>query len=228
MNDYKTCTKCKNDISITFFCKDKKSKDGLSYTCRECSTSRSNKWKKENKPHLSNYQKSYYNRNKSKIKNYIYTNREHISNRMKRWRRENQEKNRLYRRNYCKKRKSNNIEYRITCNLRNRLLDALAGRNKSSATLQLLGCSASELKIYLENRFTLGMTWDNYGRNGWHIDHIIPCSVFDLKNPEQQKKCFHYTNLQPLWAIDNYAKGNKINMPPPDLHRLKTASKAVA
>ena len=54
------------------------------------------------------------------------------------------------------------------------------------------------------------MTWDNYGINGWHIDHIIPVSKFDLTNNEAIKVCFHYSNLQPLWAKDNLKKGNKI------------------
>jgi len=61
----------------------------------------------------------------------------------------------------------------------------------------------------LETKFLEGMDWDNYGIYGWHIDHIKPCSLFNLENIEEQKKCFHYTNLQPLWAIDNLKKGNK-------------------
>jgi hypothetical protein len=72
-----------------------------------------------------------------------------------------------------------------------------------------LGCSSwDELKNYLEKQFTCGMNWENMGE--WHIDHIIPCSSFDLTNIEQQMKCFHYSNLQPLWAKDNLSKSNKI------------------
>lgn len=72
---------------------------------------------------------------------------------------------------------------------------------------ELIGCSPDELKKHLENQFQPGMTWDNHGLYGWHIDHIRPCASFDLTDPEQQKQCSHYTNLQPLWAQDNLDKG---------------------
>jgi hypothetical protein len=85
----------------------------------------------------------------------------------------------------------------------------LKGNNKSQHSIELIGCSSKELESYLENQFTEGMTWENYGYYGWHIDHIKPCSSFDLTDPEQQKLCFHYSNLQPLWAKDNIKKSNK-------------------
>ena len=71
-----------------------------------------------------------------------------------------------------------------------------------------MGCTIKELKQHLESKFVDGMTWDN--RSEWHIDHKIPCSSFDLSKKEEQQKCFHYNNLQPLWAIDNLKKSNKI------------------
>jgi hypothetical protein len=92
-----------------------------------------------------------------------------------------------------------------------RVRHALKGNTKHHRSVEMLGCNAKELKNYLASKFTDGMTWENYGRNGWHVDHIRPCSSFDLSDPEQQKQCFHYTNLQPLWAKDNLHKGNKYN-----------------
>ena len=74
--------------------------------------------------------------------------------------------------------------------------------------MELTGCTLEELKEHLASKFTEGMTFENYGK--WHIDHILPCASFDLLLPEEQPKCFHYTNLQPLWAIDNMKKGAKI------------------
>jgi hypothetical protein len=76
--------------------------------------------------------------------------------------------------------------------------------------VDLLGCSVEELKKYLEIKFKEGMSWNNYGLRGWHIDHIIPCSKFDLIKEEEQKKCFHFSNLQPLWWNENLSKGNRL------------------
>lgn len=80
--------------------------------------------------------------------------------------------------------------------------------------MELLGCTIEELRTHLEAQFQEGMTWDNYGRDGWHIDHIKPCSSFDLLKEAEQRECFHYTNLQPLWAKDNLSKGAKLNWTP--------------
>ena len=74
----------------------------------------------------------------------------------------------------------------------------------------VVGYALDELKKHLEKQFANNMTWENYGRNGWHIDHIRPCASFDLSEPAQQRECFHYSNLQPLWAKDNLAKGKKL------------------
>lgn len=73
--------------------------------------------------------------------------------------------------------------------------------------MELLGCPLDVAKNHIEKQFKDGMTWDNHGE--WHIDHIKPCASYDLNIPEEQKKCFHYTNLQPLWANENLSKSDK-------------------
>lgn len=110
---------------------------------------------------------------------------------------------------YERKQYKTNAQYKLAKLLRSRLKDVIkAGKmNKEESTITLTGCSMKKLKKYLESKFQEGMTWENHGE--WHIDHIKPCSAFDLENLEEQKKCFHYTNLQPLWAYDNLAKGCK-------------------
>lgn len=75
--------------------------------------------------------------------------------------------------------------------------------------ISLFGCVIGELRQHIERQWLCGMSWDNYGVKGWHIDHIRPIVSFDLSDPEQQKMCFHWTNLQPLWAEDNIRKGAK-------------------
>ena len=94
--------------------------------------------------------------------------------------------------------------------LKERIRVALKGIAKAGKTVELLGCSIKELRVYIESKFKEGMSWDNYGRYGWHIDHIRPCSSFNLSDPVQQRECFHHTNLQPLWWIDNLKKGATI------------------
>jgi len=100
---------------------------------------------------------------------------------------------------------NNDPKARIVENLRRRTRAVLEGTNKSDNTLALIGCSPEKLKLYLETKFEDGMSWDNYG--DWHIDHIKPCCSFDLTKESEQRACFNYKNLQPLWAKDNLRKG---------------------
>jgi len=105
------------------------------------------------------------------------------------------------------------LNYRVVGNLRNRLYCAIKSQSthKSDNTIALTGLTITKLQTYLAAKFTEGMSWDNYGK--WHIDHIRPCASFDLTDPEQQKQCFHYTNLQPLWAETNRSKNDKWSQP---------------
>jgi hypothetical protein len=129
------------------------------------------------------------------------------------WKKRNPELIKIYRRtNYLKNkdkiRAYNQLPHnKIKINLRNRLSHACRGR-KCSTTDKLVGCSWQNLMNHLESQFQSGMTWKNYGK--WHIDHKRPCASFDLTDHAQQKECFHYTNLQPLWAKDNLTKGDSV------------------
>lgn len=122
--------------------------------------------------------------------------------RMARWKREWAQKNK------------NNPQYRLTRRLRDRLKHALKNDAKLGSAVGDLGCSVKDLKYYIEAKFYMRdngeeMTWGNWSAKGWHLDHIAPLSSFDLSDREQLLKACHYTNLQPLWAEDNYAKGVK-------------------
>ena len=97
--------------------------------------------------------------------------------------------------------------HRIERSMRQRMFEVIRSGFKSARTMELVGCSSQELKEHLEKQFKPGMSWSNYGIDGWHIDHVKPCSGFDLSDPEQQRQCFHFSNLQPLWWHENLAKG---------------------
>jgi len=107
---------------------------------------------------------------------------------------------------YRRKRRREDINFLVAHRLRNRLYMALKGRKKTGKTMHLVGCSKKEMVEWIESQFKDGMSWENI-----HIDHMIPCASFDdLSSPEQQKRCFHYTNLQPMFSLANMGKGAKI------------------
>ena len=112
---------------------------------------------------------------------------------------------------YNRIKRRNDPHYKVKQNLSRRLRVILKENNliKNENILKTIGCSLIYLKKHLEKKFKKDMNWDNYGK--WHVDHIIPCDKFDLTEIKQQKICFNYKNLQPLWAKENIIKSNKIN-----------------
>lgn len=108
---------------------------------------------------------------------------------------------------YYNKRIRENPEFRLRKALACRILAAVKGIGKSERTMKLVGCSIYQLREWLEAQFKPGMIWENHGE--WHIDHIKPCVSFDLTDPDQQRQCFNFTNLQPLWAEEHRRKGVK-------------------
>jgi len=110
--------------------------------------------------------------------------------------------------------------YRIAKRLRNRLNTAVKTGQKSGSAVRELGCSIDQFKLYIESLFKPGMSWDNWAHDTWHLDHIIPLSHFDLTDREQFLRAINYTNYQPLWATDNFAKGAKLEWKPYPLNYL--------
>ena len=108
-------------------------------------------------------------------------------------------------RKYKHKKYQSDPSYNLVIRLRSRVYVALKGKCKSAATQELLGICADECRKYIEAQFTEAMTWQNI-----HVDHIVPCASFDFTDPEQQRQCFHYTNLQPLLAKENLSKSATI------------------
>lgn len=181
----KTCTKCNQIKPLTEYYKFRK---GYYPRCKHCCRA---------------YSKKYSENNRENLKKYRENNREKFMAYHKEYRKNNREKRRVYR----KQRYDTDIKFRIKALLRQRIKDALK-KKKSSRSMELIGCSILHFMKHLEKQFVPGMTWENQGE--WHIDHMMPCASFDLEDPEQQRRCFHYTNQQPLWAAENISKGDKI------------------
>ncbi len=116
---------------------------------------------------------------------------------------------------YHKNRYKNDLNFRIRCLLtgRIRILFKQKKITKRNSVVELLGCEFEYFKEYFQNKFIPGMAWKDFFNGEIHIDHIVPCASFDLTDPEQQKICFHYSNMQPLWAHDNFVKGAKVGQP---------------
>lgn len=199
----KICNKCKKEKERSFFNKDFDIKNGLRSICKDCQKISNAKYRNcEDKE-----------RKKILIKDYQTKNRERINARVRKYRIENPEKVRAAQRKESRK-KLARIEYKLAHSLRSRLYTAIKRSYKSGSAVADLGCSIEFLKKHLESQFQPGMSWENYGKNGWHIDHKKPLSSFDLESRDEFLIACHYTNLQPLWEIDNLRKYNKLDWKP--------------
>jgi len=143
----------------------------------------------DNKEKRKEYRKEYNLQNKEKFKNYFFNNKEKINE-------------------YYKNKRITDPLYKLRCNISTLLYLSIKrnGYTKKSKSYKILGCSFEEFKLHLEKQFTKGMNWENQGK--WHLDHIYPVSL--AKDEEELIRLNHYTNFQPLWAIDNIKKGNKL------------------
>lgn len=212
----KKCSKCKKDLPLHSFHKSKRTKIGLKSACKDCKSKDSTEFWFKNRERLmkenaeygkteesKSYQSKYYQERKEvkKLRAKLYAEKKKAED-IDLWRKS--------RASYVRNRRKNDAEYKILCCCRGRISCALRENAKRSCTRDLIGCSIEFYKRYLESLWVEGMSWENYGKGGWHIDHIVPCASFNLLSEEAQKRCFHYTNTQPLWEKDNFAKGSKI------------------
>lgn len=190
----KECRICEKNLPIENFYL-RKDSGSRRTECNSCRSSKLRLWKKEKDFDRKQYQK-HRDKKLASVKSYRENpaNKENIRKSKKQW--------------LDKKLKSDPL-FKVVRNLRRRTLLALHGKNKSKATLELIGCSLDDLKTHLESLWQEEMTWENYGSFGWVIDHIRPLASFDLHNKGEQLVAFNYKNLQPLWYMDNLMKGDK-------------------
>lgn len=151
----------------------------------------------------------YHQKNKAKcnLKNreYYAKNKDHQNTRRRANYRANKQRDLIRGNKRVKERLRTDGAFRMCWNIRCRMRFESGGQSVKG----LLGCSLQFLKGYMEGQFQKGMTWSNYGSE-WEVDHVMPCASFDLSLPVDQKRCFHYTNLQPLWASQNREKHNTV------------------
>lgn len=208
----KICVKCKIEKDLNDFSNNKAKKDGKCVYCRSCYAIVNKEWR-QNNPEKDKKIHDRWGKNnietvrKNRLRSY-YRHKDKMNKYARAYKKKNKDILKIQSRDYVKKKYYSDINFRLKILLRGRLWKAITRNSKQSSALTLLGCTIDELKVHLEKQFTKRMTWKNYGK--WHIDHIKPCCSFDLTDFEQQKICFHYTNLQPLWAKDNIRKRGKI------------------
>lgn len=209
----KKCTDCNVEKELTAFIKKKGGKYGVNSICYNCRSTRAKKYLIENRDSEKQRHKKYRLKNRDKeikrSKKYREENKEKVYIGVKNALKKKPDYYRNYHRNYVKNKRKEDINFRLADSLRSRLNRAIKKNQKLLSAVGDLGCSIEELKVYLESKFQPGMTWENYGYYGWHVDHIIPLSKADLTNKEETKKVLHYTNLQPLWRKENQSKGNR-------------------
>ena len=169
------------------------------YCCYKCaSKSYKTTYRKAHELEIKKRKKDWYEKNKDevikKVILYTHKNRHKINKRMK-------------------DRFEFDADFKLSIILRHRVYVAIKMQYgiKAKKTMDLIGCTVEQCRHYIESLWTEGMSWENHGSgsNKWHIDHIRPCTSFDLTSKEEQQKCFHYSNLQPLWEPDNLKKGSK-------------------
>ncbi len=167
-----------------------------------------------NKQSYSRKAKEYYKANQDKIKATTRTrhetNKKAVAEYNKLYRMTHKEESKVYIRQYRRDRIKRDPAYhqKRICRSRFHHWFKSRGLSKSGHVGDLIGCTWQELCIHLESKFQLGMTWENQGVYGWHVDHIKPLALFDPLDSEHLKQAWHFTNLQPLWAADNIVKGD--------------------
>ena len=177
-----------------------KNKEKCSLACKE--------YAKKHKKELKQKRAERYKKNKAELAKRVsdryFANHEENKRKAK----EKREANKKLRNAKQKERYESDIQYKLINCIRARIYHAIKSTEtfRRSNIKQLIGCSYSVLKAHIEKQFEPGMSWNNHSLHGWHIDHIKPVNIFDLTDPEQQKLCFHYTNLRPLWATKNLSR----------------------
>ena len=233
----KVCKGCNTEKLLICFTKNSYRKTGRGSKCYECGNAASKRYQKNNPEKVKESRKRYNEKNKEyfrekrqggkdfigrSLTNKSITYQEARDRKRKEWKEfaeKNPDKIMQYQKNaqprrnkQVKEREQNDLSFKIRRRMRHRVNLAMKGETKHFTTLTLLGCSLDFFRQWLEKNFENGMNWDNYGYgpDKWNIDHNLPCASFDLTDPEQQKACFHWSNMFPMWQKHNFSKKDNI------------------
>lgn len=220
----KFCTTCNIEKPVSDFPKCKRTLDGLQYKCGQCSKqyrddhpeaekARHVKWRSENAEQCERVNRAWKEKNADKVRGYA-----------KDWQLKNPEKAKAVRKRHIQKNKkvinakaiqrrqikrATDINFNMRERLRKSIRRVIKRENRSKSSLQLLGCSIDVLNRHLKDQFTEGMTEDLLISGQVQVDHIIPLGAFDMSKVENQEMCCHYSNLRPMWPIDNQIKSKR-------------------
>lgn len=209
-NEVFECTTCRRKLPIEMFPKDNTNRLGIHFSCKDCYNAYRREKSHTEECREKNRKKMAKFRNSEKGKEYFseYRKSESFKQSSKKYR--ESEHGKETKRQYRKRLWNESPEYKLETALRNRVRLAIKNGSKAASTIELVGCSVQDLKKHIESQFCEGMSWDNYNHKTWHIDHIVPCSAFDLTNPIHQRVCFNWMNLQPLWSKLNIKKKDRL------------------
>jgi hypothetical protein len=216
----KPCNLCKIIKPLTEFNNRKESKDGKNWRCRDCVKLKYKpKSKEKGRVHTAAYAKRNPEKVKESYKKYYVKNKDAIAAKRKESLKnpEIKEMHRQVQERHKKKRNATRSVRRRACkDPKQKMANILRGRfqkvivrlkkgTKLCSWRDLIGCTLEQAKIHIEQQFTEGMSWENHGNgeNKWNVDHIKPLHKFDLTDIEEQRQAFHYTNIRPLWFIEN-------------------------
>jgi hypothetical protein len=214
----KKCTKCKTIKPIETFKKDRRFKHEKGPWCKACVNLSAKQYYETHQEESIAKHKLWRKNNKEKVnayaRKYRKNNREATTVLEIRWRKKHPERVNEWRRKWDKKRRQN-LQQRLSESMSASILRSIRTGKNNRHWEMLVDYTLEKLMSYLEKQFTDGMSWQNYGKRGWNIDHIIPKSVFNYEKPEDDdfKRCWSLKNLQPLWAKDNIRKSNKLYKP---------------
>lgn len=225
-SEVKTCTKCGEAKPLEAFPRDKSRPGGRFPHCKSCNKERASNWYSENtergkmnaamrrakKPEeIKAYLVSWRVCNPEKIVGYrAKADPKAARERSRAWARANPDKVRER-----SARRREDPKFRLENSFRIAVCNCIRRGSKKSPTFEALGYTPDELRSHLERKFTDGMSWENYGRGGWHVDHILPLSSFsfETQNCPDFKMAFALSNLQPLWEWDNCSKRDRLDHP---------------